>query len=1065
MDGEGCTDKKLMNMKNRVKFIGFLKCNKLLLIYIGMVILLCLTFHDYIIDLFRYLVNHILWRVEPFWGMTLLFFSFVLLGAYIYSSTKRNTLYIQNRYVAISILVALFNSYFRVIDSNFIFWGIIIHGRCVVSWSDVSYILAAYIVYKKIAYKPYEQKKPEANPLVRDCAITNREDDFFGYQKMVDSLLVDLYATDVGCGSFSVGIAGKWGVGKSSFVNLLRAGILEKDGLVVDFFPRSSMSVSAISLDFFNSLSNTLKNYHTGSWHIVDKYVKSLRSIEGEGWFNKTIDAIEVFAKTDEKERLQGVIDEIGRKIFVIIDDLDRLTAPEILEVLKIIDRNGSFRNVFFIVAYDKEYVNVVLRKYLGYEGRDMFTDKYFNYEYSLPAHNYSKEREYVSKYIAERVAFGEGDTVTTSDLLVVWNRIGDSVVRYLGLMRHVKRFINILMSRLKIVKDDVNIEDFVYLTLLRYNDLDLYYQLSTADILIAGNHFLEGDTQLLYLKENAINEIEERTNGWKNSSEILQKLFPVQNQKEHYNMGTDYRKIRTINAFDDYFFDAFSGKLYHKNLRSLFTCSSEEEAICKAKEMFNLDRTSLVQYLQSRSVKVLSTKANIERYLEILMYLYKYSQRDSSLETLFFYFGEMEAYKELEKEKLFRTKNEYKKWHSAFIKQRVSMFPVEIGGLSLTFLKIREEHNNFSIYEQSELVAMALLCQTSYIQKWGEKDWDIRIAFQLSDIKVSKKRPYKYVKKASEEILMFMNEHVQYFIDNVVDIRSIGFSSKQDSILSLKDWFVPSAIFLRDEYTFKEWLAEKIVDEDTKYVMGRIYEESLDDDVLTIHQFLPKDSLNFHEVANLLQEQEDKGLDGKVLDTINESVGLDLSSLSNILLRDKSDIQKAFSRLYSRKKCSSFWLNLKDKMEDVRVGDFVRLKNASYQVFKDSLSLKVNAFVVKSVDSSLANMIKLKGIEDAFPMGSVEAIPIDGIHDLCIYYDPIIAAGYVGEDGDVPHYETDYRYFVDHFKNVKVDSKGTMYDEMKNENIQFVHEAQHWLKKEYGDDALKINKFFTATI
>ena len=472
----------------------FLKKNKNFLIYSVIGILLFLTFQVYIADLLRYLVNHVICNIDQNWGLVLILFLWVLLGSYIYRATRDSKLYIQDRYFVIVILAAFLNFYFRVIDTNFVFWGVISCGHCFIAWSDVTYILVGFLVYRKFKYKPYEQQKQHANPLVRDSAITNQNEDFFGYQKMVDSLLADLYDTDVENEAFSVGIAGKWGVGKSSFINLLRNSIPKKGGLIVDLYPRSSMNLSAISLDFFNSLSCTLKDYHTGSWHIVDKYVKSLRCIEGKGWFNKTIDAIEVFAKIDEKERLQNVITEIGRKIFVIIDDLDRLTALEILEVLKIIDRNGSFKNVIFVVAYDKEYVNAVLRKYLGYEGSDMFTDKYFNFEYSLPAHNFYMERQYVANYIRNKITFDDGDAVTKDDLMNVWKRIGDSVVRYLGLMRDVKRFVNILISRLVSIKDNVNIEDFIFITLLRYKDLDLYYKLSTADMLIGGNQFLEGD-------------------------------------------------------------------------------------------------------------------------------------------------------------------------------------------------------------------------------------------------------------------------------------------------------------------------------------------------------------------------------------------------------------------------------------------------------------------------------------------------------------------------------------------------------------------------------------------
>lgn len=1043
----------------QINYVEILKRNKNFLVFAGIGVLLFLMFQVFIIDLFRYLVNHVICYIDQYWGLVFLLFLSVLLGAYIYSATRNNKLYIQNRYCAISILAVLLNFYFRVIDTNFVFWGVISCGHCIIAWNDITYILAGFLVYRKFKYKPYEQQKQNANPLVRDSAITNQDEDFFGYQKMVDSLLADLYDTDVENEAFSVGIAGKWGVGKSSFINLLRNSIPKKGGLIVDLYPRSSMNLSAISLDFFNSLSNTLKGYHTGSWHIVDKYVKSLRCIEGKGWFNKTIDAIEVFAKTDEKERLQNVITEIGRKIFVIIDDLDRLTAPEILEVLKIIDRNGSFKNVIFIVAYDKEYVNAVLRKYLGYEGSEMFTDKYFNYEYSLPAHNFYMEKQYVANYIRNKISFNESDAVTKNDLLTVWNQIGGSVVRYLGLMRDVKRFINILMSRLASVKNDVNIEDFIFITLLRYKDLDLYYKLSTADILIGGNQFLEGDPALLYLKETAISEINERLLGWKDASHILQKLFPVKGQEVHYDLKADYRKVRTTNAFDAYFFDAVSGKILHKDLRRLFDSSSNENSINIAKELYNVDQISLLQYLQSRTIKVLGTKANLERYLEILLYLYHYSNKKSSIEYLFMSFWDTDIYDDIKNIDIFRKQNDYKKWFSSFIERAILKYPVAIGGISLNFLELQEKEKNTTIFEKNELIDVTLSCQSTYLNKWGENDWNLEIAFQLSIIKLSDRRPVKYVKKAGEEIKAFMSKHVQYFITNVVDTYVDSHSSS--TFLMFYDWFVPSAIFQTEGYSFREWLNKYVKDDDAKYVLRRIYDASLKYDKPILNQELQKGIFDFSEVATILREQDAEELDTKVLDAISSCVGVDLKTLAERLDYDEKDVQISLGRLGKKKQCNLFWANLKHQMETIKEGDFVRLHDNVYQQKLDSLSFKVNAFVVESIGQNPKDTIKLKGIENELSIGDVEAIPIDGIHDLCIYYDPIIAASYVGADGYVPAYNTDYSYFIDNFKIRQVDGKGTLYDEMKKTNVQFVHEVQHWLSSELNDNGLKINKFY----
>lgn len=743
-----------------------------------------------------------------------------------------------------------------------------------------------------------------------------------------------------------------------------------------------------------------------------------------------------------------------------MIDDLDRLTAPEILEVLKIIDRNGSFKNVIFIVAYDKGYVNAVLRKYLGYEGSEMFTDKYFNFEYSLPAHNFYMEKQYVANYIQNKITVNEGDAVTKADLIKVWNHIGDSVVRYLGLMRDVKRFVNILMSRLASVKDNVNIEDFILITLLRYKDLDLYYKLSTADMLIGGNQFFEGDPVLLYLRETAIPEINERHFGWQYASNILQRLFPIKGQEVvHYDLKADYRKVRTANAFDTYFFDAVSGKILHKDLRRLFDSSSKEASIDIAKELYNADQTSLLQYLQSRTIKVLGTKDKLERYLEVLLYLYHYSNRNASIESLFVSFWDTDIYDDIKNFEIFKTQNEYKKWFSAFIKRIILKYPVAIGGISLNFLELLEKERNITIFEKNELVAVILLCQRTYLNKWGEKDWKLEIAFHLSTIKLSNKRPFKYVKKAGEEIMAFMNINVQYFITNVVDTYVDSHSSS--TLLMFNDWFVPSAIFQTEGYSFKEWLNEYVNDDDAKYVLERIYDASLKNDKPVLKQELQKGILDFSGVATILREQDAEELDTKVLDAISSCVGVDLKTLAERLDYDEKDVQLSLCRLSKKNQCNLFWANLKHQMETIKEGDFVRLHDNVYHQKIDTLSFKVNAFVVDSIGQNPNDTIKLKGIENELSIGDVEAIPIDGIHDLCIYYDPFVAASYVGADGKVPVINTDFSYFMDHFKKVQVESKGTLYDEMKKTNVQFVHEVQHWLSSELNDNGLKINEFY----
>ena len=86
-----------------------------------------------------------------------------------------------------------------------------------------------------------------------------------------------------------------------------------------------------------------------------------------------------------EKQRINEVLRSLNRNIYIITEDLDRLTGEEILEVLKLIDANGNFCNTFFLTAYDKNYVNGILKRTLKLDNDSTdYTDKYFNYEYIL---------------------------------------------------------------------------------------------------------------------------------------------------------------------------------------------------------------------------------------------------------------------------------------------------------------------------------------------------------------------------------------------------------------------------------------------------------------------------------------------------------------------------------------------------------------------------------------------------------------------------------------------------------------------------------------------------------
>lgn len=103
------------------------------------------------------------------------------------------------------------------------------------------------------------------------------------------------------------------------------------------------------------------------------------------------------------------------------------------------------------------------------------------------------------------------------------------------------------------------------------------------------------------------------------------------------------------------------------------------------------------------------------------------------------------------------------------------------------------------------------------------------------------------------------------------------------------------------------------------------------------------------------------------------------------------------------------------------------------------------------------STMIKLKDIEELVPYRSIEAIPLDGKHDQNIYYDPIIAASTVLPEEPIPVHNRDYSYFMDQFKNSFYEGKN-YHELIKEQKCRYVHDVQHYLMDEFGEDDLKIH-------
>lgn len=143
--------------------------------------------------------------------------------------------------------------------------------------------------------------------------------------------------------------------------------------------------------------------------------------------------------------------------------------------------------------------------------------------------------------------------------------------------------------------------------------------------------------------------------------------------------------------------------------------------------------------------------------------------------------------------------------------------------------------------------------------------------------------------------------------------------------------------------------------------------------------------------------------------------------------------------------------------MEILRIGDFIRLKNMEEFKIERFSGRKVNIFEIINIKPEY---VEVKNCVAKIPISEIEPILINGGDDTEIYYDPIIAASTIFPGDPLPVHRKDYTYYYEAFKRNSYQNKNFQ-ELIKENNLQYVHEVQHFLFDRFsGDKGLKINAF-----
>lgn len=414
-----------------------------------------------------------------------------------------------------------------------------------------SCLLAYFILYRwsyrlQRTREEYAIKVLELNSqdIGSDDAIESEEDDWLGFFRMTTIVRENLQALDLSKGSLTVGVIAPWGRGKSSFINLLKKELKRDGGIIIPFNPRGSKSVSSIPEDIFDAFAKELSRHYLGFGLLLARYTKHLGLLNQYEWTRPLGSLLTLILPGKEQEAVNRILGELGKRVYVLLDDLDRLSGEEILEVLKLMDRNASFANTVFITAYDKAYVNNVLKKHLDHGLAHSFIDKYISWEFPLP----EPDKEMLGQHmrIELRMRVKDGYPMKYEKFQGSWEEVGSTVVESLNSVRDLKRYLNLVIPRYNRAFREVDCRDYFLLYLLCYKDFGIYLALQSRRIVQ-----LDDPTQTYVLIPNYEEELTQ-VSQWKGSKSILERLFAPSPEEEETYLWCP--SLRNAPGFDTYF-------------------------------------------------------------------------------------------------------------------------------------------------------------------------------------------------------------------------------------------------------------------------------------------------------------------------------------------------------------------------------------------------------------------------------------------------------------------------------------------------------------------------------
>jgi len=492
-----------------------------------------------------------------------------------------------------------------------------------------------------------------------DQPIESSKDDILGRASFAQAL-GDAILSYEGKDSIVIGLFGAWGSGKTSIINMALEHIelISKDKsddekpIVVRFNPWNYSDQNQLITQFFRQLSIVLRrpDYASEAKKVgkrLETYAEIFepftviptvgpiarilsKTFKSIGSATKSLSDLNANDLNTIKADINKLLGEQNHKIVVVIDDIDRLNNTEIRQMFQLVKSLGDFKNTIYLLAFDKNVVINALKKVQEGSGSE-YLEKVVQIPFEVPLISEDEVEDLLKREINELV---NDVPVERYDQEYWWDIYHSGFKDFFRNIRDVTRYLNTLRFSFGMVKNEVNIVDFLAITAIQVFIPEVYYEIRDNKDLFMGvyPYYGRSDESKKKAKKHCDGIISRgKVLPPEVLKDLLKKLFPKLEsiygnnnfgQEELRNWRKDCR-ICSPDIFDMFFrLSLPKGELSQREIERILSLGNNSEPFAQA--LLNLEEEKVSRFLERLEDYALSDayipKENIEPIITALM-------------------------------------------------------------------------------------------------------------------------------------------------------------------------------------------------------------------------------------------------------------------------------------------------------------------------------------------------------------------------------------------------------------------------------------------------------------